>query len=191
MKLYHFTRKSNIDSIKKNGINPGQFPFKIDNGVELVSLTSNLTPHGHGLIAGQVISEQDRVLFKEYFRLFPEHAKGDAPNRVIQLWDQTEAAVELDLSNKNKSLWSFDKFADKAAKWHYLEKDVCKANALATADFPLGDVTEDQLILRTREILSQLQRRNFQDRGWYFYTGKINPCFISNILLKQPDGSYR
>jgi len=52
MILYHFTSRANLDSIMAHGLNRGEAPLSDTRVLQAVNLTSDSSPHGHGLDGG-------------------------------------------------------------------------------------------------------------------------------------------
>lgn len=189
MYLYHFTSASNVESIRSQGIRPGEYPFRELGGPPLVSLTRLLDPTRHGLYTGQLVNEAQPV-FAKLSAKFPWTIKGVSPNRTVQLPDLTEVAIEVRLDRTDPKFWSFDQFAKRVAAGSRKEVQKLKAAALASADFPLGDATSGELDAHAAAYLVLEAAGKLDYRGWCFYNGMLSPARIHKVLSRHDDWTY-
>ena len=191
MILYHFTRAANEHLITQDGIKAGNFPFRERVSLSLVSLTAHLCAQKHGLLSGQKVMEGSRA-FGALSPIFPSLVSGLAPAREMNMHDQTQVAIQVDVSEADISLLDIWKFAEMADV--YLKTNIPKlliAAALATADFPCNDASELQLDSQTREYLDPDRlNQEILTRGWYFYKGDVAASMVKGVLHRKNDGSY-
>ncbi|WP_418512147.1 hypothetical protein [Corallibacter sp.] len=187
MKFYHFTRKDAVKGILESGIQRGIVPFEIPN--TFVSLTSELRPDDNGLISGQKLLERKDREFDFLSKQFPMLISGLSPNRTLQLFDQTEAVVEVAIDELDNRLFNYDRFIDFMLQHHKIpgsERMRYKAAGLASARFPLGAPIEEQ----TREAEKILVSGQEMAPHWFFYKGVVTPEMISRVMYRQGIGEY-
>lgn len=190
MILYHFTRRQNAVLIKQHGINPGKFPGGESANFKLVSLTSRLSPVGHGLFRGEALYEGTRA-FDVVSGIFPELVVGKLPNRSMKMFDQTEVAIEVEIPLVDQNLWGLWYFASQVVPLlESAEQDLFISASLASADFPCNDACNARLDARTIFYRPLVRAGLINNRGWHFYKGAVAPALINRVLYRQPDGSY-
>ena len=187
--FYHFTQANNLPSILAEGIRPGNFPLSEITPFQLVSLTSQKDSTGHGLFSGGVVHEGSAA-FEKLSPLFPSLVSGLTPKRLMKLHDQTEVAIEVEVSSGDSNLWGLRHFANQVHLHSGKNTDLIIAASLATADFPHGDASHDILDARVRYYLPLVRAGLINNRGWHFYSGAIPARMIKRSLARQTDGSY-
>jgi hypothetical protein len=191
MIFYHFTQAKNKDAITQGGIKVGEFPFQEKVPLKLVSLTSRLCAEKHGLFSGQTVLEGS-LAFEKLSSIFPLLVSGSAPYREMKMHDQTEVAIQVEVSETDGNLLSVWEFA-KLASVHLNKAHprLLIAAALATADFPCNDASDQKLDSRTKEYLdSNRLEKEVQTRGWYFYKGNVTASMVKGVFHRKDDGSY-
>lgn len=190
MYLYHFTSASNVESIRSQGILPGEYPFRELGGPPLVSLTCLLDSTRHGLFTGEVVKEPHPA-FAKLSEKFPSAVKGAFPNRTICLPDMTEVAIEIRIERLDPKLLSLDQFAKRiATNTERNDVGLLKAAALATADFPLADAEDGELDDHVQKYRALEVEGLLDYRGWHFYSGVVSPRRIHKVLSRRADRSY-
>lgn len=190
MKLYHFTQCINVPSIRANGIRVGNVPFQEKGVSRQVSLTSQLNPLGHGLFLGQVLEESDQQ-FKYLAGCFPNCLMGTAPNRKLKLHDQSEVALELNISRQDPKLVDFHAFIvdalDTMKKLRSVDNiALAKATVIASCRYPMGFPPGVDISQVTDEVLKIRQSK----ATWYFYKTDVPPQKIGRAITRNSDGEY-
>ncbi|EGM78704.1 hypothetical protein Rhein_1045 [Rheinheimera sp. A13L] len=186
MKFYHFTRRGAVDGILKQGILAGIAPFGLNN--IFVSLTSLLDPNDNGLITGQKLVENISPQFDFMAGHYPNLISGLAPCRELQLFDQTEVALEIEIDQHDPNLMDYDSFIDLALerlKHNQTKKVLFKAAGLASARFPIGGPNDAQDAEAKRIINSNQPIAPH----WYFYRGTI-PASMITVKYRNESGLY-
>lgn len=190
MRFYHFTRLAAVDSIRQSGILKGIVPFYQKNPPPMVSLTSVLNPAKHGLITGQLVTEGDPE-FEETSRNYPTFVTGVAPNRTIQLFDQTEVVIEIEIDLEDPNLIDFNGFIDIVCPLFRAgtAKNLLKATAIVTGLYPLGVEHKNPKKI-DQEVLNLQYSGAIKDPGWFFYKDVIAPGMISSVRKRDSNGEY-
>ncbi|HAS6152804.1 TPA: hypothetical protein I7146_15015 [Vibrio vulnificus] len=186
MKFYHFTRKDAVDSILKQGILAGITPFELND--IFVSLTSLLDPNDNGLITGQKLVENVSPQFNFMAGHYPNLISGLAPNRELQLFDQTEVVLEIEIDKHDPNLIDYDSFVDFALikfQRDQTHKVLFKAAGLASARFPIGGSNNAQ----DAETVRIMKSNQPIAPHWYFYRGTIPPSMIT-VKFRNGSGLY-
>jgi hypothetical protein len=191
VRFYHFTRLAAVDSIRQSGIRKGIVPFYQKNPPPMVSLTAVLNPAKHGLITGQLLTEGVDPEFKEMSRNYAPFITGVAPHRTMQLFDQTEAVIELDIDLEDPNLIDFNGFIDIVRPLFSadIEKNALKATAIVTGRYPLG--LEYKEVRRINQEVRNLQYSGaIKDPDWFFYKDVIAPGMICSVRKRDENGEY-
>ena len=68
MILYHYTAKSRLESILREGLSRGEAPISATRFKNAVNMTTDSRPDGHGLdAAGKIVSEQESAFYAAKF----------------------------------------------------------------------------------------------------------------------------
>lgn len=191
MLFYHFTRLAAVASIRQSGIFKGIVPFYQKNPPPMVSLTSVLNPAKHGLITGQILTEGVDPEFEEMAKRCPTFVTGVAPNRTMELFDQTEVVIEIDIDPEDPNLVDYNGFIDIVRPLFPAgtPKNLLKATAIVTGLYPLGSEYKE-----TKRIDQQVLKLQYsgaiKDPGWFFYKDVITPDMISSVRKRDMNGQY-
>jgi hypothetical protein len=100
MLLYHFTSRSQLPAILREGLLYGRVPIAPNRAVTAVWLTSDPGPDGHGLEqGGRVMTDDERLQAKEWSAVLPSPGTRYAKEASVRI------AVELSETDRNLHQW--------------------------------------------------------------------------------------
>ena len=196
MFFYHFTQKRNVDSILVHGVNLGLTPYRDISDVKAVSLTSVPDPKGHGLISGEILSENEPEYSAAAAR-YPEGVKvGVNWQSRVEMFDQTEAMVVFDLNLSSSKLISHQQLFDKILTNGVMrgrskqELNYWNAAIILAASYPFGlaHVSMQQIESERQAIMNGQREHNAA--SWYFHLDTISPKTLLAVRFKQSNGLY-
>ena len=114
MIFYHFTTLGALDSIRREGLNQGEAPLSDTRVAKAVNLTTDPSPHGHGLDrGGHVVTEEEAAKFA---------AKGfNIPAGTVYA-DKREVRITLKLPSSDRALKQWRPWSRKHCEPGYAER---------------------------------------------------------------------
>ncbi|EJE3289483.1 TPA: hypothetical protein ACVOYQ_004592 [Vibrio alginolyticus] len=199
VKMYHYTRRANLESIQKTGIQLGINPLR---GAPVVSMTTNKCPKRLGLQTGAVLVEGIDADFEPASKAYPDFVfSTESGAREVRMFDQTEVRLEITVPDEaKKHILNYDQLFNRDApallpngslkKFSKKQIKFFWAIAVHSADYPFAtDHVPNEVVDREiGEIASG--KKTHRALEWRFSTVVIPPSYISKIEHRQEDGHY-